>query len=205
MCCQSRGNKVYEGNKGMKKVETGNTKEYLEYCKQMHRKCRFTKIDHAMFSDPETKYGQKGWMNCGIIARGHFKNMNGTDYAMAVECCIGNGSATNIYEIRMHKYSHGVSIVKILTDGTDHIKQKYFVCGDEPMPIFGDFKEEHEELEKEEVLYLCNKNWLKFNNINNNNKYNIMFLKEFKRLFIQKMLFCNIIKQSKYTDEYILT
>lgn len=158
-----------------------------------------------MFHDPETKHGQKGWMNCGIVDRGHFKNMPETDYALAVDCTIGNGYATNIYWIMMHKYSYGVSVVKELCD-INRVKQKCFVCGNEPEPVFcGLNKDKLEELDKEEVLYLCNKNWLKFNNINNNNKYNIMFLKEFKKLFIQRLLYCNIITKSEYTNKYILT
>lgn len=187
----------------MKKVEPGDTKEYLEYCKQMHKRDRFMKIYTTMFHDPETKHGQKGWMNCGIIARGCYKDVPNTDYPLAVDCCIGHGRTTNIYRITMHKYSQGVSVIKTLSDSAENIKQKYFVCGNEPM--FGDFKKEHEELDKEEIAYLCNKDWLKFNNINNNNKYNIMFLKEFKKLFIERLLYCNIIERSKYTDKYVLT
>lgn len=183
----------------MEKVEVGNTKEYLEYCKRMHKKDRFMRIHKNMFHDPETKHGDCGWMNCGILFYGCFKKIPGTEYPTAIEAKIGHGKATNSYRITMHKNSHGVSIVKTLSDNGDFIKYKYFVCGNEPEPIFGDFKTEHETIETEEIVYLCNKNWLDFKGVNTRNKYNIQFLEEFKKLFVERLLYCEIVY---YLEEY---
>lgn len=187
-------------------------KKYEKYAKERRAKSKIASmLDRENNRDRE----QNNWLSeplNGQITADYYGN------PYSYECTIGNGyteqingvekryTTSNMYQIIFYSGIKGVTIYKSRKESLHYY---CFTCGGSP-EIFGkDFFSAgcrvYEDLDIDQVVNLCNKNWAEFYNVKQNkNRKNYLFLKLMKERLIKTLEYNKIIfwceEQGKYLD-----